>query len=472
MIPYRPILWAFTFLLGSFLILSTAFAQTEGDGLNIREGRTVRGIRYALLLQPFENTVALTFSWWDGFAQAQPGRELLGQFGAAWFQAGTERLPEGQFREELRDDHISLTLATGNRITGGTLSAPAGKLDLAAERLREVLWTPALSERALARLQRRQALNLEQAREVPGTLARSFLIELLAGQNPFAMEQASASLRLRGVGAALGRADVEDWRRAVHARDNLVVGAAGRGTEQEFVAAIDRAFGDLPERANLPPPPMIKFRRDARTVVIERPVSQTSLVLGAGSGFLWADERDQLLNSIALNAFAAGPSSRLFRVVRDELGAAYGITAELPMLAGAARYLVISTSVDPTSAPKALNVIRSEYDRFRQNGLTAAEFEAARARTVNGLEEGARRASAAASLLHGLLRQDRSATEAQGVLERLRKRLTREEVNARLLERWPAPPLTTIIVAPSGDGFAADCVVRRSEEPERCFLER
>jgi predicted Zn-dependent peptidase len=207
-------------------------------------------------------------------------------------------------------------------------------------------------------------------------------------------------------------------------------------------------------------------------VVIERSVSQTSLVLGAGSGFLWADERDQPLNSVALNAFAAGPSSRLFRVVRDELGAAYGITAELPMLAGAARYLVISTSVDPTSAPKALHVIRSEYDRFRQNGLTAAEFEAARARTVNGLEEGARRASAAASLLHGLLRQDRSATEAQGVLERLRKRLTREEVNARLLERWPAPPLTTIIVAPSGDGFAADCVVRRSEEPERCFLER
>ncbi len=146
-------------------------------------------------------------------------------------------------------------------------------------------------------------------------------------------------------------------------------------------------------------PPDTTFRRDARTIVIERPVSQTSVVLGGGSSLVWADELTQPLSAIALNAFASGPTSRLFRAVRDELGASYGSTAALPMIGGAARYLVISSSVDPASAAQALAVIRAEYDRFRQEGLTPAEFETAHARFMNGLDEQARRAGPASALL-------------------------------------------------------------------------
>ena len=277
--------------------------------------------------------------------------------------------------------------------------------------------------------------------------------------------------QLRGA-ERLGRPEVEAWRHAVFARDSLVVAAAGRSTEEAIVATIDHAFGELPERTSLPMPPDITFRRDGRTIVIERPVSQTSLVLGGGTSLVWADERDQPLSGIALNAFAAGPTSRLFRAVRDELGASYGSTAALPMLGGAARYFVISSSVDPASAPRALAVIRAEYDRFRQEGLTSTEFEAARARLVNGLEEQARRAGPASALLRDLLRQGRNAAEGPAVLEYLRHRLTREEVNAHVRQCWPELPLTTVIVAPSAEGLAADCVVRRHEEPERCLVSR
>ena len=136
--------------------------------------------------------------------------------------------------------------------------------------MREVLLTPALSDRSLARLQRRYASNLDQGREVPETLARSALIELLASGNPFLPEVAGASVKFRGAAERLGREDIEAWRRAVLARDTLVVGVAGRATEAAVIAAIDRAFGDLPERADLPPAPTFAFRRDARTVVIER----------------------------------------------------------------------------------------------------------------------------------------------------------------------------------------------------------
>jgi zinc protease len=458
-------------LLFTLCSIGLASAQAPGEDTRVREGRTPRGVRYAFLPQPFENSVVLTFSWWDGIGHARPGQELLGAVGAAWHQAGTQRLPEGQFREELRDDQIGLSLGYGNRTTGGSVSAPPSRLDLAAERLREVLLTPALSDRALARSRRRYASALEQAREVPGTLARSLLIEWLAGQSPFALDDARASLRLRGATERFGRPELEAWSRSVLTRDTLVVGAAGRASEAAIVTAIDRAFGDLPERADVPAPPTVTFRRDARTVVIERPVTQTSVVLGAGSSLIWADERDQPLNRIALGAFAAGPSSRLFRTVRDELGASYGSTAELPMLGGAARYLVISSSVDPGSAARALAVIRAEYARFQQEGLTSAEFETERARYVNQLEEQLRRAGPAAGLLRDLLRQERSTADGLEVLERVRRQLTRKDVNAHLRSRWPQPPLTTVIVAPSAEGLDADCIVQRHQEPERCLVE-
>ena len=144
-------------LVAIVLATSAAAAQAVGGSLVIQEGRTPRGVRYAFLPQPFENTVAVSFSWWDGFAQARPGQELVGRLAVAWLQAGTERLPEGQFWEELRDDQIGLRLETGNRITSGFFSGPPDKLSVAAERMREVLLTPALSDRSLARLQRRYA---------------------------------------------------------------------------------------------------------------------------------------------------------------------------------------------------------------------------------------------------------------------------------------------------------------------------
>jgi zinc protease len=154
-------------------------------------------------------------------------------------------------------------MGTGNRTVGGSLSAPHDKLGLAAERLREVLLTPALSDQALARLRRRHAAGFEQAREVPGTLASSMLIEILAGPSPFVATEAGASLQRLGAAERFGRPEVEAWRRAVLARDNLVVAAAGRSSEEAVVAAIDRVFGDLPERSDLPSPPNIAFRRDS-----------------------------------------------------------------------------------------------------------------------------------------------------------------------------------------------------------------
>jgi zinc protease len=463
---------ATAFLLVLIIAVSPVAAQVGGDQLSVREGRSPRGIRFAFLPQPSEPRVALAFSWWDGFGQAQPGQELLGRMGVAWLQAGTQRLPEGQFREELRDDEVQLGLGAGNRVTDGFLSAPPGKFALAAERLREVLLTPALSERALGRLRRRHAASIEQDRATPSRLARSVLVELLAGSSAFALEQATASARLRSAAERLGRSEVDAWRQAVLARDTLVVGAAGSTTEAEVVAAIDRAFGDLPEQSSLPPGVPVNFRLDAPTVVIERPVSQTSVVLGAGSSLVWADEHNHTLNRIALTAFAAGPSSRLFRAVRDELGASYGSSAELPMMGGAACYLVISSSVDPVRAPQALSVLRAEYERFLREGLTDAEFDSARARVVNQLEEQARRTGSAAALLRERLRQDRRADEVERSLEHLRSGITREEVNAHVRRHWPDARLTTVIVAPSSDIFAADCVVRADEGPERCISPR
>ena len=143
-------------------------------------------------------------------------------------------------------------------------------------------------------------------------------------------------------------------------------------------------------------------------------------------------------SAIALNAFASGPTSRLFRAVRDELGASYGSTAALPMIGGAARYLVISSSVDPASArssscrdPGGVRPVPAGGARRR------AEFEAARTRFMNGLDEQARRAGPASALLRDLLRQGRNAAEGPGMLEYLRHRLTREDVNAHVRERWP-----------------------------------
>ncbi len=442
------------------LVLWPALGQAQ----TIVQGVSPKGIRFALAPRPANPLVALSFGWRDGFGEARAGREGLSSLAAAWHAAGPRGLSEAEFREDLRDESIGLSLGASGGRTLGSLVAPPDRLDTAVARMRAVLMEPALNDATLRRFKRQRRLSIAQGRETPGTAARTLALSMVAGDTPYVLEHVAPA---RSPIADVERADVDAWREAVLARDNLVVAAAGPIAEPDLVRIIDQIFGDLPERSALPREPEIAFRRDTRTVVIERPVAQTTIVLAGGTRLDPADTQTANRASLANGVLSGGPASRLFLSVREGLGATYGSSSQFVPLGNEAVALLVSSAVDHALAEKALATLREGYARFHRDGVTEAELAPLRARSVNGIEEGLAR-SEIAGRLRGAMLNGRDPNEVTTLAQRVAA-VTAAEVGAVVAERLPSPPLATVIVAPSAEGFGADCVVRRDQPLEACL---
>lgn len=76
-------------------------------------------------------------------------------------------------------------------------------------------------------------------------------------------------------------------------------------------------------------------------------------------------------------AFGGGMSSRLFQVIREELGLAYSVYSYKNSYIDNGTF-VIAVSTNPSSVEKALKAVRKEIDKLKSEGFTKEEFERAK----------------------------------------------------------------------------------------------
>jgi zinc protease len=257
--------------------------------------------------------------------------------------------------------------------------------------------------------------------------------------------------------------DIDAWRRAVLGRRHLVVASAGPLTPQEVAPLIDRMFATLPAGGHaIGARPAVKS--SGRLIVLERPSAQTAIAAGGLSGFV--AEPDTLPGTMAVRILGGSFDSRLTKAVREGLGATYGIRAGFQQLHPAAFTMVISSAVDSARAAAALAAIRKEYAVFR-SGVTEAEVAPVRSKLISEAREQLRRSPAVAQRVREMTLSgypiDYLATyEAQVNAQ------TPATVNAAIRARFPAEPLTVVVVAPSAEGLGADCVIKAPAEIGRC----
>src|SRR5262249_45421677 len=118
-------------------------------------------------------------------------------------------------------------------------------------------------------------------------------------------------------------------------------------------------------------------------------------------------------------------------------------------------------------AKDAVEAIRAEYARLLADGLTDAEIEPLKMVFVRNHREQMRRAATVAAnlvvpVLHGFP-DDYLASHEQ----RLRG-YARAAIEAEIPAQFPKPPLTIVVITPTAEGLAADCVIKSAAEIARC----
>ena len=183
-------------------------------------------------------------------------------------------------------------------------------------------------------------------------------------------------------------------------RSSLIVSAVGDIGEAELARQLDRVFGVLPTGTPPALPPQWVPPTRPRTVVVERPVPQSTALMALPG--IPRDDPEWYAATVMNHVLGGGgQQSRLFNEVREKRGLAYGVSSGLRTYKRAA-LLVMSTGSANERVAEAIKVIRAEMARMRTDGVTEAELNDAKTYLTGALALSLDSSGSIAGLLHSM----------------------------------------------------------------------
>jgi predicted Zn-dependent peptidase len=279
--------------------------------------------------------------------------------------------------------------------------------------------------------------------DTPDDLVHSVFSEAVFGSHPLAREILGSEQSITD----MTREQVHRYFKRHYVPENLTVVAAGNVEHDDVVREVAAALADLPAAGR---PTVSRAGHDGRAQVNvrlrERPTEQSHIVLG-GLGLTRKDPR-RFAGSVLNQALGGGMASRLFQEVREKRGLAYSVYSYQGMHSDAGSFAVYA-GCTPKKVGTTLDVLRTELDRARREGITDAELTRAKGNLAGSMllsleDTGSRMGRIGKSLSTDadLLTLDETLAEVEAVDHDMVR-----EVAAELLDG----PFTLALVGPVGD---------------------
>jgi zinc protease len=405
--------------------------------MKIAEVTTPLGLKTWLVEDHSTPVVSLSFSFDGGSARDSEGHKGLTGITATLLTDGAGPLDAQAFRQREEAAAASLRFSAALDTVGGALRLLSAKRDEAFDLLHLALTAPRFDADRFEQRRRQSIAALNQAEQRPPAVAQRTLMATVFADHPYAITASGVRETLR----ALTVDQVKARARTLLTREGLVLAAVGDIDAGELARQLDRTFGDLPAGAALASLPDWSPPARARTVRIERPVPQSSMLIALPG--LLREDPDWHAALVMAHVLGGGQQSRLFSEVREKRGLAYSISAGLREQRKAG-LLVVSTGSANERVVQSLEVIRAELARLR-DGVTDQELADARTYLSGSLALSLDSSSAIANLVHQM-QADRLPRDYLDRRAALIGAVTAEDVHrvARRLLREEA--MTTIVV--------------------------
>jgi predicted Zn-dependent peptidase len=240
---------------------------------------------------------------------------------------------------------------------------------------------------------------------------------------------------------------------AFHARRyvpaSVVVAAAGSVDHDQVVALAERTLAGLRAGERGPVPDAAPARPGARVRFQAKDTEQVHVCLGA-TGLSRHDDRRHALR--VLDAIFGGlSSSRLFQSVREERGLAYAVYSFAGQFTDSGQ-IGLYVGTRPDKIAEAMDVVRAELDRLREQPATEEELSRARenvkARVVLALESSAARMNR----LGGATLYDLPLLDTDAVMARI-DAVTLDDLRELVDELWAPERLSAAGIGASQEAF-------------------
>ncbi len=284
------------------------------------------------------------------------------------FKGTTNRPRVGQIAEELAALGAQSNAFTSHEYTGYWAKTESHKLPKILDIVTDLYLNPLFNAEEIEKERGVIIEELNMYEDTPTRKVQDLFTSLLYGDQPAGWDVGGKKEIVR----KLSRNNFVDYRNKHYAPSKTIVVVSGNFDQNLVTKEIKRKFGLLKKKA-----------RAARTKTTERQSrpalsikfkesDQGHLVLGVRAFDLF-DKRRHTLDVLA-DALGGGMSSRLFKKVREEMGAAYYIHAS-PDLYLDHGYLAVSAGVDHAKIDRVIAAILEEFRRISRELVPPQELQ-------------------------------------------------------------------------------------------------
>ena len=159
-------------------------------------------------------------------------------------------------------------------------------------------------------------------------------------------------------------------------------GSAFGGDEKKVTSLIEKHFGGLSTGAKGQKLKVVETQEKPRELVRFKEVDQTHLVMGFRAFDIFDERRYPL--QLLTDILGGGMGSRLFQVVREELGAAYYVHASADLYSDHG-LVVMDAGVHHEKLPEVITASLKEFARFKDEAVSPTDLQRAKDHVTGNL---------------------------------------------------------------------------------------
>jgi zinc protease len=388
------------FILSGFLA-TFVFAAPSDAAVAVKRVISPGGIEAWLVEDHTVPVFAMQFAFRGGAALDPKGKEGLANLTTALLDEGAGDMDSQTFQGKEQDLGLQMSFSAGADNFQGNLFVLSARRDEATHLLNMALSVPRFDADAIDRMKSQILTQLSQSEENPRRIVGENFNRLMFGDHPYARRTSGT---IDGV-KAVTQADLKAFVTQRFTRDHLYVAVVGDIDDAALGKLLDATFGNLPATGTSADIPDATINSRGQTLVIEKDIPQSTVNFGeAGIGKHDPDIYAGLVMNYILGG--GGFSSRLTNEVRDKRGLAYSIGTGLGAYDHAA-FLSGSVGTRNDSVAESIALIRSEWAKMRDKGVTAAEVKDAKSYLTGSYITGIGSSSALAGVLLSYRLDDR-----------------------------------------------------------------
>jgi zinc protease len=317
--------------------------------------------------------VAVSFAFRNAGSATDPdGKEGLAEMTSGLLDEGAGNLKSQAFQRALEDIAAQMSFSAGRDRFTGQLRTLTAEREKAFDLLKLALNVPRFDEEPVKRIQSQMLASLRQQLKNPQKISGRLWSETVFPGHPYSKPSDGTEKTV----ATLTAADLKSFVRDRFTRDRLIIGVVGDISEEELKGRLDSVFGDLPAKGPNFAIPETKPAGAGKTLIIRKQIPQSMMILGH-AGIKRADP-DWYAALLVTRVFGGGGlSSRLYEEIREKRGLAYSVYAYLSPMEHAA-LLAGGVATQNARAAESLSVIRAEWQKLAEAGVTAKELETAK----------------------------------------------------------------------------------------------